>query len=136
MGVRFTIDADERLVSYVVEGITTLDHARAFFAAVLTHPDYAPGFNFLGDRREVDEEPDSAYIRAVSLEVLARQGILGPCRWAVLVDSDASYGMVRLCGLLTASSRVEIKPFRTMSEAGQWLGLPANYPSLTPVGAD
>src|SRR6266496_2467273 len=46
MGVHFTIDADARLVSYVVEGLTTQDHARAFFAAVLIHPDYEPGFNF------------------------------------------------------------------------------------------
>jgi hypothetical protein len=135
MGVHFTIDANARLVSYSVEGITTPDHARAFFAAVLTHPDYESGFNFLGDRRETEEEPDSAYIHAVTLEVLSRRAVLGPCRWAVLVASDVSYGMARMWGLLTASSGVEIKPFRTMSEAAQWLGLPAEYSALALVGA-
>jgi hypothetical protein len=88
--VHFMIDVDARLVSYLVEGITTADHARAFFAAVLTHPDYEPGFNFLGDRRQIAEEPDSAYIRSVALEVMAQQAVLGPCRWAVLVASDTS----------------------------------------------
>jgi hypothetical protein len=126
--VHFSVDVDARLVSYVVDGITTADHARAFFAAVLTHPDYEPGFNFLGDRRKIAEEPDSAYIRAVALEVMARQAVLGPCRWAVLVGSDTSYGMARMWGLLTEPSGVEIKPFRTPGEAARWLGLSAEYP--------
>jgi len=126
--VHFFVDVDARLVSYIVDGITTADHARAFFAAVLTHPDYEPGFSFLGDRRRIAEEPDSAYIRAVALEVMARQAVLGPCRWAVLVASDTSYGMARMWGLLTESSGVEIKPFRTVGEVARWLGLPADYP--------
>lgn len=134
--VHFTIDTDARLVFYVVEGVTTPDHARAFFAEVLIHPDYEPGFNFLGDRREITQEPDSAYVRIVSLEVLARQAVLGPCRWAVLVASDVSYGMARMWGLLTQSSGVAIKPFRTMNAAAEWLGLPARYspPELVTVG--
>jgi hypothetical protein len=111
MGVHFSIDVEARLVSYVVEGLITTDHARAFFATVLVHPDFEPGFHFLGDRREVTDEPDSSYIRAVSLEVLARQAVLGPCRWAVLVATDISYGMARMWGLLTHSSGVEIRPF-------------------------
>jgi hypothetical protein len=134
--VHFTVDGDARLVCYVVEGVTTADHARAFFAAVLTHPDYETGFNFLGDRREIGEEPDSAYVRAVALEVMTRQAVLGPCRWAVLVATDASYGMARMWGLLTESTGVEIKPFRTLGEAAKWLGLPADYslPALAAAG--
>jgi hypothetical protein len=127
MGVHFSIDGEAQLVSYSVEGLTTTDHARAFLAAVLVHPDYEPGFNFLGDRREVMQEPDSSYVRAVSLEVLARQAVLGPCRWAVLVASDVSYGMARMWGLLTQSSGVDIRPFRTQDEAMRWLGLPTDY---------
>jgi hypothetical protein len=127
MGVHFTIDTDARLVAYAVEGYVTADQARAFIAGILTHPDYELGFNFLGDRREVEREPDSAYIQAVSMEVIARKARLGPCRWAVLVSSDVGYGMVRMCGLLTAGTGVYIRPFRTMEEATEWLGLPANY---------
>ena len=127
MGVHFTIDVDARLVTYMVEGVITSDHARAFFAAVMTHPDYEPGFDFLGDRREIGEEPDSVYVRAVSLEVMFRKGILGPCRWAVVVSSDVGYGMARMWGMLTESTGVRIMPFRTMSEAASWLGLPAAY---------
>jgi hypothetical protein len=127
MGVHFTIDKQARLVAYVADGVVTADHARAFLAAVLTHPDYEPGFDFLGDRREVEEEPDSAYVRAVSLEMTARKATLGPCRWAVVVASDAGYGMVRMWGLLTGLTGVQIRPFRAMGEAAEWLGLPADY---------
>jgi hypothetical protein len=58
---------------------------------------------------------------------MARQAVLGPCRWAVLVASDTSYGMARMWGLMTESSGVAIKPFRTPGEAARWLGLPADY---------
>jgi len=127
MGVHFTIDRDARLVVYTVEGVTTADQARAFLAAVLTHPDYEPGFDFLGDRREVDEEPDTAYVRVVSFEVMSRKASLGPCRWAVLVSSELGYGMVRMWGLMTEASGVEIAPFRHVADALEWLGLPATY---------
>jgi hypothetical protein len=127
MGVHFAIDRDARLVAYAVEGHVTADQARAFIAGILVHPDYEPGFNFLGDRREVEWEPDSAHVVAVALEVEARKAWLAPCRWAVLVSSDVGYGMARMWGLLTIGTGVSIRPFRMVEKAVEWLGLPADY---------
>ena len=72
MPVHFRIDRDARLVVYVVKGYATRTEAREFFDAVLAHPDFERGFNFLGDRRAAYKGQSSGYILAVSDEVKAR----------------------------------------------------------------
>jgi hypothetical protein len=135
MGVRFAIDKSARLVAYVVEGDATPGEARAFLDAVLAHPDFERGFDFLGDRREVDRAPTAAYIHSLSHLMNARRVLLGPCRWAVVVADEAGYGMARLWEQLTGSSAIEVEPFRTPEEATAWLGLPAACAPLLLVPA-
>jgi hypothetical protein len=136
MGVRFTIDKSARLVAYVVEGDATLNEARAFLDAVLAHSDFERGFNFLGDRRDVNRAPSATYIHSLSHTMNARRVVLGPCRWAVVVADEAGYEMARIWEQLTGSSAIEVEPFRTPEEATAWLGLPqACAPLLlVPVG--
>ncbi|MBN9122472.1 MAG: hypothetical protein J0I06_25565 [Planctomycetes bacterium] len=127
MGVRFSIDRRERLVSYVVEGGATQTEAHAFFDAVLAAPDYRCGFDFLGDRRGAGAESDPSYVYAVAAEVLAHAAVLGPCRWAVVVADDDAHRRALTWAALAAPSGVEIRPFRTADEAAGWLGLPGGY---------
>jgi hypothetical protein len=135
MPVRFAIDRTMRLVVYVVEGDATAAEASDFLDAVLAHPDFERGFNFLGDRRGVDRAPSSAYVRSVADAVKARSESLGPCSWAVVVGSDSGYGMARMWGILTDASAVEIVPFRTPEAASTWLGLPQTCPPLSLIPA-
>jgi hypothetical protein len=123
MPVQFTIDPTARLVVYVVEGNATPHEARRFLDAVIHHPDYEPGFNFLGDRRDVVRAPSSGYVYGVADEVKHRKAQLGPCKWAVIVSNDHAYGMARMWGILTDKSGVEILPFRQAEEATEWLGV-------------
>ena len=135
MPVHFVIDPLVQIVAYVVEGDATPGEAREFFEAVIRHPDFEPGFDFLGDRRDVERVPGVSYIRAVADEVMAHQGELGRCKWAVIVSDDAAIGMVRMWGLMAELSGVEIEPFRSPQEATLWLGLPVSYAPLALVPA-
>lgn len=124
MPIHFAIDRRRRLVCYAVEGDATAAEARAFLGAVLSHPDYDRGFDFLGDRREVSGAPGAPYVRTVAAEVTDRRRELAPCRWAVVVADDAGFGMARMWSLLADGSGVTIRPFRRAEEAAAWLGLP------------
>jgi hypothetical protein len=126
MPVHFAIDAAARLVAYAVEGDATPEEAREFLDAVLARPDFERGFYFLGDRRAA-ALPDAVFVREVAREVRSRAGSLAPCRWAVVVPSLAAFGMVRMWGVLTERSGVEVVPFTSPDEAIEWLGLPAAY---------
>jgi hypothetical protein len=134
MSVHFRIDPGSRLVSYVVEGDATADEAREFLDAVLAHPEYRRGFNFLGDRREVDRAPGTRYVHVVAAEVNARCKALGRCRWAVVVSGELADGMARMWGQMTGFSGVEIRAFRSVESACEWLGVVADRapPSAAP----
>jgi len=124
-----------RLVAYVVEGDATREEARAFLDEVTSHPDFEPGFDFLGDRRLVRRIPSSGYVYAVLDEVNARHDTLGLCKWAVVITDNLAFGMTRTWGTLAERSGVAIRPFRTPGQAAAWLGLRADYSPLLVVPA-
>jgi hypothetical protein len=123
MPIRFTIDSAARLVSYVVEGDASADEADQFFDAVLAHPEYRRGFNFLGDRRAVTRAPGTLYVQRIAAEVNARCKALGRCRWAVVVSGELADGMARMWAQMTGFSGVEVRAFRTVEAACEWLGV-------------
>jgi hypothetical protein len=135
MPIHFAIDRQNRLVAYVVEGTATTEEARAFLDAVMRHPHYRYGFDFFGDRRDVDAAPEPNYIFAVAAEVNARAARLAPCRWAVIVDGEVAHGMARMWGLLAAGSGVDIRPFHSAADAREWLSLAEDYSPLERVNA-
>jgi hypothetical protein len=136
MGIQFAIDRRVRLVIYLVDGDATQAEARAFFDAVLAHPEYRCGFDFLGDRRGACATPDPGYVFAVSAEVLTRASVLGSCRWAVVVADDAAHDRAQTWAAMVAPSGVLIHPFRTAEEAADWLGLPADYDPFARLSAN
>ena len=135
MPVHFAIDPFERLVVYVVEGNATDEEAARFLDAVISHPDFERGFNFLGDRRDVVQGPTAAYVYGVADEVNMRKQELAPCRWAVIVSDDYAYGMARMWGIMTEYSGVYILPFHTAEAATDWLGVDKEHVPLRYVPA-
>lgn len=120
MPVLFQIDPIACLVSYSVAGSATPDEAGEFLNAALRHPHFERGFNFIGDRREVDADPDATYIQAAADELRTVAPLIAPCRWAVVVPSEAGFGIVEMWALLTDGCGVEIAPFTEMGRALEW----------------
>jgi hypothetical protein len=125
--IRFAIDPRHRLVVYCVECDATPDEARDFFRAVVSHPSFRTGFDFLGDRLGVGAAPEPTYIYSVAAEVNARAAQLAPCRWAVVVRDLLGFEMARMWSLMAQDSGVQIRPFQRSDEAAEWLGLPEGY---------
>ncbi len=122
MGITFRVHSAARLVEYAVEGNPTADEAREFFEAVLAHPDFTRGFNFLGDRRGA-HRTGTLYIQAIAAQVNTRCKDLAPCRWAVVVSGELAESMARLWAQMTGFSGVKICAFPTVEEAAEWLGI-------------
>jgi hypothetical protein len=123
MPITFTIDPAARLVVYIVEGNASLEEAIEFLDTVVGHPEFQRGFNFLGDRRDVVKGQSSGYVYGIVEDIKSRQDALSPCKWAVIVTDDYSYGMARMWNLLAAKTKIEIVPFRRGKEAVNWLGV-------------
>jgi hypothetical protein len=121
MPIHFSIDPAARLVTYTVEGAPTGDMAREFLDAVLADRRFRRGFGFLGSGTGPGE-PDAAYAVAIAGEVLARLDLLGPCRWAVAVPSEAGSRAVRRRAALARTGGVQVVPFLRVTEAMAWLG--------------
>lgn len=121
MGIQFTVYPIARLVGYMVEGDATEAEAGAFLAAVLAHPRYKRGFDFLGECRGAGE-PAAACPSALARAVLARAAELGTCRWAVIVPAPEGADAAGRPGQPTAAGAVTLAAFPTRAAAVEWLG--------------
>jgi hypothetical protein len=122
--IQFTVEPELSLVSYTVTGSIRMNDAKEFFDAILTHPDFRRGFNFIGDRRDMVTARADEYARAVAALVEQNRRRLAPCRWAVLVPNPVAFGMARMWSLMASETGVSIQPFYELTEAIEWLGLP------------
>ncbi|MEO8031356.1 MAG: hypothetical protein ABI765_10930 [Gemmatimonadota bacterium] len=88
---------------------------------------FKPGFDFLSDRRSVDEPPDGESVRRGMAFFEIERLQLGSCRWALVVTGAAGYGMGRMSESLSAETGVRLRVFTDLTEACKW---------LTPVATD
>ena len=129
MGIQFTVYPVAGLVSYAVDGPATDAQAGAFLAAVVAHPHFQRGFDFLGEGGGPGE-PDAAYSPPLARAVRSRTADVAPCRWAVVVSSHHGPGAVRRWAELVLADGIEVAPFLSRSDAVDWL---ADYwPPPTP----
>lgn len=125
MGLTYTIDVDSHLVTLTGVRVPDYDEWQATMRTVLADPGFRPGFDFLTDRRQAEEAPTADYLRrAVSFLDLNRHR-LGQCRWALVVNGPAAYGMGRMAEALCIDTSVQMRVFNDLREAHAWLGFRA-----------
>ncbi|HEX7476578.1 MAG TPA: hypothetical protein VF331_02105 [Polyangiales bacterium] len=119
-------------ITYVIEqGVlrTTVDasfalaEVFAYRQALLTDPAYRPGMRSLVDCRTVTTLPDAEQLRALAQDIGMREPALQRARCAVVVGSDAAYGLLRMYAVYTETeaSPVTVRGFRELEAALQWL---------------
>jgi len=121
MPLTFRIDRDAGIVQTKVSGQFTAEEVTAYRDRLLSDPDYRPGMLGFVDCREVESLPSTSTLQLLALEITRRQEAVGPTRVAVVVASEAAYGLMRMYEVYTASTPIRIKTFREEAEALSWL---------------
>lgn len=78
-------------------------------------------YDVLSDNRLVTEPITPEQLRTLMSHVRVRGTAAHGGRCAVVVSSDASYGMMRMMGVYAEQFGIEVEAFRTMDEAAAFL---------------
>jgi len=114
----------ESLVTITYEDPVTFERWRATMRQIFSDPAYRPGFNFLGDRRNVHQTPRVSYVELVVEFLLSHGTQLEGARWANLVPEGdrAMYGMGHMVDLMTESRvPLTVRTFDNYEAAMAWL---------------
>jgi hypothetical protein len=102
-------------------------------AAMIAARACEPRGHFLVDRRQ-SAPPTTEFVRRMSETFVEHVVTIGRARVAVVVDSEAGFGMARMSQLLAEAQTpaVTIRAFRSYTEAERWLGTGAASASVEP----
>jgi len=123
MPVVVRIDKQQGLVFRKATGTISVEELLASFLSVLQHPDYRSGMSSLNDLREVTVSSYSPQVKKIAEFLKNHSEQTGAARAALVVSSDAMFGMGRALQGFASRSPMEIEIFRDMGEARKWLGL-------------
>jgi hypothetical protein len=121
MALSYDIDVASRLVVLTC-GDVTLERWRRTMGQVVADPRFRIGFGVLVDCRTATLAPETQDVVGVVDFLANRRARLGLSRWAVVVEEPAGYGMARMTAAIAESAGLELRAFRTMDEALEWLG--------------
>jgi len=117
----FAFDAKLRIIRITLSGAVSTTEALAHQDAALAHPDSFPGMRVLLDLRELESTPGTGSMRAYARRFEKTLSKNLPSMIAVVVGSEAMYGMNRMLAVLAEHLTVRIEPFRSYDEALAWL---------------
>ena len=79
---------------------------------------------FLSDHRALEEPATPAQVSLVLQKVSELRGVYERSKWAIVVSSPASYGMMRLLEVHAEKIGLEVEIFRDIAEANKWVRQP------------
>lgn len=123
----YVLDEARSLLLSRAWGVFTDRDLSAHLDAFTNDPQFRPNFDQLADLREVT----SVAITSSGIRDQVRENPFGPgSRRALVVSSDAAYGMARMFQTLHEESAAPVEIFRDFDAALAWLGLTS---AKTPV---
>ena len=124
MAVTYRIDAEKGIVRITVDGQPEPDEHAQVTRRWLADPDYVPGMAILLDNRGRKHPSEPARVRQLADETLGSRITTRGIRVAIVVASDAEFGMARMYEAMAADSGMVIATFRDLDEAEAWLTEP------------
>ena len=121
MAVTYRIAPDERIVYLTTTGEATFAQWREAVLSALSDPAYRKGFNFLSDRRDQTDVPDTEFVKAAAALLREHSAAIGDCRWAAVAGRDALYGMARMFSTFSEGTCIQVAAFRDYEDARRWL---------------
>lgn len=124
MPISHTIDQQTGVIYRTVTGSITTVELIESFTNVLGHPDYRPGMKSLTDLRSIDHFSSIDDVKQIAQFMDEHQDHIMGGKAAVVVSRDVSFGMVRMLELLSSKLPIEIRVFRKLKAAYNWLDIP------------
>jgi hypothetical protein len=121
MAVTYRIAPDERIVYLTTTGEATFAQWRDVVLSALSDPAYRKGFNFLSDRRDQANVPDTEFAKDAAALLREHSDEMGGCRWAAVAGRDALYGMARMFSTFSEGTCIHVAAFRDYEDARKWL---------------
>jgi hypothetical protein len=122
MTVHYRIDPSMNRINTKAFGEVTLAEVLEHFDELAADPDYEPEFDVLLDLVDCKTLPDVREVRSAAERVTAEASSLRFGRLAVVVASEALFGMLRMFHALAESAFSDAQVFRDRDDALAWLG--------------
>ena len=116
MPIETTLDHERRLVTFTLTG--TLETKEMLAALATAFAQRKPGvvYNVMSDNRAVDVPATPDQIKTLVAELM-RQSTVDGMRAAMVVGTDASYGMMRMMSAYTEPLGIRVEIFRDTEAA-------------------
>jgi SpoIIAA-like len=121
MAITYRIDKFKGIVNTVVEDTFTTKDILHTFDSFLADPDFKPAFQLLSDHRNLKKPITTEQIKFIVDYVKKHRNEFQFSRWAMVVSTPVSYGMMRMLSMLLESAFVEVRVFKDIAEASIWL---------------
>lgn len=120
MSMSYKIDQERRVVLTRAWGVLSTQELVEVTSRILLDPRFDPTYRSLGDLRDVTDITvdalHTAHMAATPLFAL-------DTRRAIVATSDVAYGMARMFAAYAERNGQEVRIFREMAEAEEWLEL-------------
>ena len=121
MPLTYTIDPETRLVTAVASGQLQAGDAIAVFDEIMSHADFVSGMRLLSDHRDLESVLPTEFVQTMLRRIEMKRELFEGCRWAFVESGVARYGMARMASILMERSPVELRVFRNIDKARDWL---------------
>jgi len=131
MAITHSLDVTRRRLTFAVSGtLTTQDMLTAVDAAVDAAVRAAgPGrYSVLSDHRALITPATTPQVEALVAHLAMYRDYFGGNRWAIVVGQPASFGMMRMLGVLAEQIPIEVGVFEDPNEAERWLASSPSAP--------
>jgi hypothetical protein len=128
MPATHVVDRDAGIVHLTLRGVLTLAEMVATVQAVMD--DLEPGrrYDVLSDHRALEEPATRDQLLQLTEFLGSRGTPFHGRRWAVIVGSPASFGVIRMLSVHLESAPIHAMPFYDAAEARAWLAEPRTAP--------
>ena len=128
MGITHNIDVDLGVIFLKVDGELRDESVGWWSDAILADPNYRPGMDRLADYSGVTKLSVTA--DGIQRLATAARGF-DPFRWgirlAIVVSGETGFGVGRQYQGMRMEAPYEIRLFRSVEDAMEWLGIPFDY---------
>lgn len=123
MPITYRIDRDAKLIRADVIGDVNVTEMLDCISSAVTEAG-EPGYGVLSDHTLIVSPATREQVEKIVARLTSMRAQLANSKWAVVVSSPASFGMMRMLGTLAESIPIHVRAFADMEAAERWMREP------------